>query len=68
MILPRQNLQDLRKIPKELKRRMTFVPVESMDEVCDAALDWGSGRRQAPLARVVAARTGHPAASAKQRD
>ena len=51
VILPRQNLQDPRNLPKELKRRMTFIPVAHMDEVLDVALEWGAERR--PFARAV---------------
>jgi ATP-dependent Lon protease len=39
VVLPRRNLQDLREIPKELKRRIRFVPVTHMDEVLSAALE-----------------------------
>jgi len=39
IILPRRNLQDLCDIPRELKRKMTFVPVTHMDEVLEAALE-----------------------------
>jgi len=39
VILPKKNVQDLHDIPKDLKRRITFVPVESMDEVLEAALE-----------------------------
>jgi ATP-dependent Lon protease len=39
VVLPRKNLQDLRDIPKDLARRITFVPVEHMDEVLAAVLE-----------------------------
>ena len=39
VILPAQNMQDLHDIPKDLKRRITFIPVETMDEVLQAALE-----------------------------
>jgi ATP-dependent Lon protease len=39
VILPKQNVQDLHDIPKDLKRRITFIPVETMDEVLAAALE-----------------------------
>ncbi len=38
VILPARNLQDLRDIPREVKRRVSFVPVSHMDEVLEAAL------------------------------
>jgi ATP-dependent Lon protease len=39
VILPRKNLQDLRDIPADLKRRIEFVPVDHMDDVLEAALE-----------------------------
>jgi ATP-dependent Lon protease len=49
VILPRRNLQDLNDIPADLKRRITFIPVDHMDHVLEAALERGlprsSGRR-----------------------
>jgi ATP-dependent Lon protease len=39
VILPARNVQDLHGIPKDLKRRITFIPVETMDEVLQAALE-----------------------------
>ena len=61
VILPRQNLQDLAEIPKDLKRRITFIPVDHLEQVLEAALETipvrGSARRtlardepRAPLA------------------
>jgi ATP-dependent Lon protease len=46
VILPRQNVCDLNDIPKDLKRRITFIPVEHMYEVLDAAFEQGSPRRR----------------------
>ncbi|UCE85733.1 MAG: endopeptidase La [Deltaproteobacteria bacterium] len=43
VILPQANRHDLRQIPAELKRRITFIPVTHMDEVLEAALV-GGGR------------------------
>jgi ATP-dependent Lon protease len=44
IIIPENNVSDLREIPKELKRRITFVPVSHMREVLDNVLtepiDW----------------------------
>jgi ATP-dependent Lon protease len=45
VILPRRNLQDLEEIPKDLKRRITFLPVDHMDQVLEAALEPGPARR-----------------------
>ena len=55
VILPRKNMQDLGDIPKELKRKVTFIPVTHMDEVLAAALEEMPPRhlpspRGAPLA------------------
>ncbi len=38
LILPRQNMRDLVDIPRDLKRQIAFVPVDTMDEVLEAAL------------------------------
>jgi ATP-dependent Lon protease len=46
VILPRKNMQDLHDIPKDLKRRIEFIPVEHMDDVLEVALD----RDAAPVA------------------
>jgi ATP-dependent Lon protease len=45
VILPRRNLQDLEDIPRELKRKVTFIPVSDMDEVLEAALEEMPPRR-----------------------
>ena len=56
VIVPKANMRDLKNIPKDLKRRMTFIPVEHMYEVLDAAFEQGSAQRQrgpkAPPARL----------------
>ena len=63
MILPRKNLQDLRDIPRDLKKKITFIPVDHMDEVLDAALDRTpvprsrrSGRAHTPRATIAQAK------------
>ena len=38
IIIPEQNVADLRDVPKELKKRITFVPVSHMTDVLDAVL------------------------------
>jgi ATP-dependent Lon protease len=63
VILPSKNLADLRNIPKELKRRVKFVPVETMDEVLEAALEMAPGRRSVRRARSSAKRTQSPPAT-----
>jgi ATP-dependent Lon protease len=39
VVLPRKNLQDLRDIPRELKKKITFIPVDHMNDVLEAVLD-----------------------------
>ncbi len=39
VIIPKQNVPDLRKIPKEILRGLKIIPVEHADEVLRAALD-----------------------------
>jgi ATP-dependent Lon protease len=53
VILPARNMQDLVEIPRELKRRLTFIPVSHMDEVLEAALERSplSSRSRRALAR-----------------
>ena len=46
VILPRKNLADLEEVPREIKRKMTFVPVSHMREVLDVALERRSKRRR----------------------
>ncbi|MEZ4239347.1 MAG: S16 family serine protease [Myxococcota bacterium] len=38
VILPKRNAQDLDDVPQEIRDEMTFVPVETMDEVLATAL------------------------------
>ena len=59
-MLPRKNLQDLRDIPRDLKKKITFIPVDHMDEVLDAALE----RTPVPRSR----RASRPHASRADRD
>ena len=63
VILPRKNLLDVRDLPRDLKRRITFVPVEYMDEVLEAALEGGTGRRPASTSRPARGRPAAPAAA-----
>jgi ATP-dependent Lon protease len=51
VILPKKNVQDLHDIPRDLKRRMTFIPVESMDEVIEAALEQSPAHPSPPPPR-----------------
>jgi ATP-dependent Lon protease len=68
VIVPRRNLQDLRNAPKELKRRIKFIPVDTMDQVMDVALEWETGRRSTPRAKPTVAPVAGAAASAKSND
>ncbi|MEZ4333425.1 MAG: endopeptidase La [Myxococcota bacterium] len=51
VVIPESNVGDLREIPKELKRRIEFVPVRHMREVLErvlvAPLAWKTRRRKA---------------------
>ena len=47
VILPRKNLNDLRDLPPDLKRRIRFIPVDHMNEVLEAALEQSPARRSA---------------------
>lgn len=38
IIMPKQNEADLDDIPEEVRNKMTFIPVETIDEVLEAAL------------------------------
>jgi ATP-dependent Lon protease len=51
VIFPKKNAQDLHDIPKALKRRITFIPVETMDEVLEAALEHSPPRPSLPVPR-----------------
>ncbi len=70
IVIPESNVADLRDIPKELKRRITFVPVSHMREVLDEVLvesiDWKPRSRRR---KVVAAPSSSAApAQASKRD
>ena len=49
IVIPESNVADLREIPKELKKRLDFVPVKHMREVLDQVLveplDWRPRKR-----------------------
>ncbi|MBW1684713.1 MAG: endopeptidase La [Deltaproteobacteria bacterium] len=67
VILPRRNLQDLNDIPADLKRRITFLPVDSMDDVLEAALERGLPASAVRQASVSGPASAPPMASAKGR-
>jgi ATP-dependent Lon protease len=56
VILPKENLADLREVPVEVTRRIRFVVASRMDEVLEAALEQWPARRRAPVRPVGAAR------------
>jgi len=65
VVLPRKNLQDLRDIPRDLKRKVTFVPVDHMEEVLEVALEQRPQRRSTP--RSVRRRSSGSMAAVKPR-
>jgi ATP-dependent Lon protease len=67
VILPSKNMDDLRNIPKELKRRVKFIPVDTMDEVLEAALELAPARRSVKRAGSSAKQSQSSPASAKSR-
>jgi len=60
IVIPESNVSDLREIPKELKRRITFLPVRHMREVLDHVLVDPIGWQ--PNAGTKTARTSAPGA------
>lgn len=67
LILPKKNLQDLHDFPKDLKRKMTFVPVEDMGQVLEAALERDGSRHSTPSSLSPQSSSSGPVASAKDR-
>jgi ATP-dependent Lon protease len=39
VLIPKHNVKDLEEVPKEIKRKVEFVPVETVEEVLKLALD-----------------------------
>jgi ATP-dependent Lon protease len=39
VILPALNAADLAELPEEIRKDMTFIPVETLEQVIDVALD-----------------------------
>jgi ATP-dependent Lon protease len=67
VILPRKNMQDLTDIPADLKRRMTFVPVDHMEDVIEAALEATPLRDRRGLAARSGVLPAPPVAAAESR-
>ncbi len=62
IIVPRQNVQDLKDVPRRISKEMTYIPVDTVDEVFRAALlDFDPSRASLErLLRVELARRGNP--------
>ncbi len=54
VILPQKNEKDLRDIPEEIRKQMRLIPVESMDQVLEAALR----RRPRPIQETIRSGSG----------
>ena len=67
VILPKANVQDLHDIPKDLKRRITFIPVETMADVLEAALEQPLSEIHVPAPRPTSQPVGTPGTFLKKR-
>ena len=67
LILPKKNLQDLQDFPRELKRKMTFIPVEDMEQVIENALERDRAESRKKQARSPRRGSTGTVASAKSR-
>jgi ATP-dependent Lon protease len=65
VVLPRQNVPDLREVPAELARRIRFIPVDHMDEVLEEVLQRSLAGRRPRVPRPRAAAGRPPIAHAK---
>ncbi len=63
VVLPRENEKDLEEVPAEVKRKMTFVLVDHMDEVLAAAVVGGLRSFAASEAGPAEAEAAEPAAA-----
>jgi ATP-dependent Lon protease len=74
IVIPERNLSDLREIPKELRKRIEFIPVRHMREVLDLALvtppDWKAGATRAvtPSGASGTASPAHASGTVSERD
>jgi ATP-dependent Lon protease len=68
MVLPRRNEGDLEELPEELRREMTFIVVDSVDEVLDLVLAKAPAKngRVRNQARVHGARSRVPGPGTKR--
>lgn len=68
MILPKTNMKDTLDIPRQLKRKMTFIPVEQMSEVLDAVfVQESTSRSETPPPRIAKPISSQPVASRMSR-
>ncbi|MDJ0780623.1 MAG: endopeptidase La [Desulfosarcinaceae bacterium] len=64
VIIPAKNKKDLKEIPANVRRKITFIPVTSMDEVLDIALEKPATRKRTSKA---AGKRAHKATTGKRR-
>ena len=67
VVLPRKNMQDLRDIPRDLKKKIHFIPVDDMDEVLAATLESPPGGARKKRRRSRTGASPSPVATAKPR-
>jgi ATP-dependent Lon protease len=53
VIIPRENEGDLDELPKDVRKRLRFVPVDDLEGVIEAAFDDGVGRAARPAPKAV---------------
>jgi ATP-dependent Lon protease len=61
LLIPRANEKDLTEVPEDVRRAITFIPVETMDEVLQHALEPGASRDAGPPAEESAEPPAAPA-------
>ena len=61
VIIPRENEGDLDELPRDVRKRLRFVPVDTVDEVMQAAFDGGLGRAARPAPKAVERKVARPA-------
>jgi ATP-dependent Lon protease len=58
VIIPQKNKKDLMEIPRNVKRKLKFVPVSNMDEVLSIALEPAPPKKSSPTRKKPAGRRG----------
>ncbi|MBW3592336.1 MAG: endopeptidase La [Actinobacteria bacterium] len=53
VIIPRENEGDLDDLPKDVRKRLRFVPVDTVEEVVEAAFDDGVARAARPAPKAL---------------